>query len=200
VPRQRIRRDESQAQTREALLEAAGRLFDARGFAGTSIVDVASEAGYTTGALYSNFASKEDLFLDVIEHQLTDDIAALGEELRGESTAAGRLDIVGRWYASRAGRGRRRTQAVVEIALLARSGEATHARLRDQRRLLHQAVARLLRQQESELGISFAMPVPELATAVLALLEGFALAAAFDEDIEAAAVAHALGQLLRPAP
>ena len=54
--RQRLRRDESQAQTREALIEAAQELFDVKGFAATSITDIAEAAGYTTGALYSNFS------------------------------------------------------------------------------------------------------------------------------------------------
>ena len=93
--------DESQAQTREALIEAASRLFDARGFAATSIADIA--AGYTTGALYSNFAGKEDLFLDVLARQLTDEISALGAALSAEPTVGGRLRAVGRWYAPQAG-------------------------------------------------------------------------------------------------
>ena len=38
------------------MLAAAGRLFESKGFSATSIADIAKEAGYTTGALYSNFA------------------------------------------------------------------------------------------------------------------------------------------------
>ena len=65
-----MRRAERRAQTREELLEAATRVFAARGFGGGSIDLVAAEAGYTSGAIYANFAGKEDLFLSAFEHQI----------------------------------------------------------------------------------------------------------------------------------
>jgi len=197
--RQRLRRGESQAQTREALMESANRLFDVKGFSATSIADIADEAGYTTGALYSNFANKEDLFLAVLERQLAAEMSALQEALSAEETIRGRLEVVGAWYVSQAGQGRRRTRALAEIALLAQNREAAYARLREQRGLLHHAVAALLRQQEVELGIEFRMPIPTLTTAVLALLEGFALGSAIEHDLDSSALVAALGLLLRPA-
>lgn len=180
-------------------MEAAGRLFDAQGFAGTSIAEIADEAGYTTGALYSNFANKEDLFLAVVERQVEDEMAALATELSALPTAAARVALVGSWYASHAGRGRRRTRALAEVALLAQDRVAARERLRQQREGLRHAVAELLRQQEDELGIEFRAPNATLATAVLALLEGFALSAAMDEDVATADVVAALDLLLRPA-
>jgi AcrR family transcriptional regulator len=63
-------RAERQALTRTALVDAAERLFVAQGFHATSLDSVAAEAGYTKGAVYSNFASKEDLFFAVYERRL----------------------------------------------------------------------------------------------------------------------------------
>ena len=54
-------RDERRAATRADLLEAAARVFARRGLNGASVDDVAAEAGYTSGAVYSNFAGKEEL-------------------------------------------------------------------------------------------------------------------------------------------
>ena len=62
-------RAERQAQTRRELIDTAERLFTRHGFHATGVADVATEAGYTTGAVYSNFASKEDLFLAVYERK-----------------------------------------------------------------------------------------------------------------------------------
>lgn len=197
--RKRLSRDESRARTREAILAAAGQLFDDRGFAATSISDIADAAGYTTGAVYSNFTGKEDLFLAVMERQMTDEVAAIGAALSAEPTVAGRLEVVTRWYASQAGRGRRRTRAVAEIALLARNAEETRARLRAQRHQVHEAMAGLLRQQEVELGFTFRVPVPVLATALLAMLEGFALGSAIGDDVDPAALVAALELVLQPA-
>jgi AcrR family transcriptional regulator len=63
-------RAERQAQTRGELVDAAQHLFTAQGFHATSIDAVAAEAGFTKGAVYSNFASKEDLFFAVYERRV----------------------------------------------------------------------------------------------------------------------------------
>jgi AcrR family transcriptional regulator len=54
-------------QTRDHLLEAAAQVFAERGFHGASLDEVAAVAGFTKGAVYSNFKNKEDLFLAVLE-------------------------------------------------------------------------------------------------------------------------------------
>jgi AcrR family transcriptional regulator len=61
---------ERQAQTRSELVDAAERLFSAQGFGATPLDAVADAAGYTKGAVYSNFASKEDLFFAVYERRV----------------------------------------------------------------------------------------------------------------------------------
>jgi AcrR family transcriptional regulator len=63
-------RAERQAHTRTQLVDAAERLFTAQGFHATSLDAVAAEAGFTKGAVYSNFASKEDLFFAVYERRV----------------------------------------------------------------------------------------------------------------------------------
>src|SRR5258706_6443215 len=59
----RLSRQQSRLQTRERLLEAATLVFSRRGFDAASVEEIAEEAGYSKGAVYSNFASKEELFL-----------------------------------------------------------------------------------------------------------------------------------------
>src|SRR5258708_39743981 len=53
--------------TRDTLLDAAAVVFAARGFHGASLEEIAETAGFTRGAIYKNFADKEDLFLTVWE-------------------------------------------------------------------------------------------------------------------------------------
>jgi AcrR family transcriptional regulator len=64
--KRRLTREESKARTRADLLRAARRLFLRNGFTATSLADIAEEAGLTKGAVYSNFESKEDLFLALL--------------------------------------------------------------------------------------------------------------------------------------
>ena len=56
--------------TRDVLLDAAGEVFAKRGFGGAALEDIAEAAGYTRGAIYSHFGTKEELFLAVIERHL----------------------------------------------------------------------------------------------------------------------------------
>lgn len=67
-------REQRARQTREAVLEAAGRLFTTRGWAATGMRDIAREAGTATETLYSHFPSKTALLQAVI------DIAVVGDE------------------------------------------------------------------------------------------------------------------------
>jgi AcrR family transcriptional regulator len=53
--------------TRNLLLNAAEELFARKGFGSASLEDIADAAGYTRGAIYGHFGSKEELFLAVIE-------------------------------------------------------------------------------------------------------------------------------------
>jgi AcrR family transcriptional regulator len=59
-------REETQARTRAQLLRAANRLFLRDGYVATALTTIAAEAGVTKGAVYSNFESKEDLFLALL--------------------------------------------------------------------------------------------------------------------------------------
>ena len=61
--------------TRTALLEAARTVFAEKGYEGASVGDVASQAGFTKGAVYANFGGKEELLLH-IARRLADDDAA----------------------------------------------------------------------------------------------------------------------------
>jgi AcrR family transcriptional regulator len=67
-------RDEQRALTRRRLLDASEAVFARKGFHGASVEEIAREAGATTGALYSNFAGKEDLFLALFEERIATDV------------------------------------------------------------------------------------------------------------------------------
>jgi AcrR family transcriptional regulator len=78
-------RAERQARTREQLVDAAERLFTSRGFHATSVETVAAEAGYTKGAVYSNFASKEELFFAVYGRRVDARVAEMEAALEAAS-------------------------------------------------------------------------------------------------------------------
>jgi AcrR family transcriptional regulator len=68
--RERLNRQERKSQTRERLIDAAAAVFAQRGFETATLDEVAAAAGYTKGAVYSNFASKTELFIALIERRI----------------------------------------------------------------------------------------------------------------------------------
>jgi AcrR family transcriptional regulator len=87
--KERLTRIERRERTREGLILAAERLFTERGFHASTVDEIALEAGYTKGAVYSNFASKEDLFFAVYERRAGEAVAEIERVLRENGPAAG---------------------------------------------------------------------------------------------------------------
>jgi AcrR family transcriptional regulator len=69
-PRARLTRSEQQARTRAALLDAAVEVFIERGLQGATIEAISERAGYTRGAFYSNFSTKEELFVELLQERV----------------------------------------------------------------------------------------------------------------------------------
>jgi AcrR family transcriptional regulator len=87
-------RAERQARTRKELVDAAERLFTAQGFHATSLDAVAAEAGFTKGAVYSNFASKEDLFFAVYERRVDARVTEVERTLEAAPTLREGIDRI----------------------------------------------------------------------------------------------------------
>jgi AcrR family transcriptional regulator len=93
--RARRTRAEQQAETRRALLDAAATVFAERGFAGASVEAITSEAGYTRGAFYSNFASKEELFAELLQDRVYRRYRAMADRAGGPAPERPSLREVG---------------------------------------------------------------------------------------------------------
>jgi len=96
-------REERRVRTREDLVDAADRLFTANGFHTTTVDAIAADAGYTKGAVYSNFASKEDLFFAVYERRV-DAAVRTSERLLADLGTSDAIDRAAADGASRKGR------------------------------------------------------------------------------------------------
>jgi AcrR family transcriptional regulator len=94
--RRRLTRQERTQRTRADLLDTARRVFEERGFHAASLEEIAEAAGYSKGAIYANFAGKDELFLAVLgEHierrlRATADVALRGEDLESAVRAVAR--------------------------------------------------------------------------------------------------------------
>lgn len=78
MPR-RLTRQEQRERTRKRLLKSAASVFARRGLHAASVEDVAEDAGFSKGAVYANFDSKDDLFLALLEEHYDRWLASLRE-------------------------------------------------------------------------------------------------------------------------
>jgi AcrR family transcriptional regulator len=85
LPRKRMTRAEAKARTRALLLEAAARTFARKGFAGASVEEIAETAGFSIGALYSNFGSKDQLFVELLSERAAGRVAEAARILGGDA-------------------------------------------------------------------------------------------------------------------
>ncbi len=92
------KRQQRQQETRAALLDAAETCFAARGYDAVSVPEIAQEAGFTTGAVYSNFSGKEELFLALMERAMGGEAERRREAINLEDTDEGRLRQVARLW------------------------------------------------------------------------------------------------------
>jgi AcrR family transcriptional regulator len=77
-------RRQKQAETRSSLLRSAAKLFCRHGLEGASVDEVAQDAGYTKGAFYSNFKSKEELFLVMLDEKFGSELDRIDRLLAGK--------------------------------------------------------------------------------------------------------------------
>jgi AcrR family transcriptional regulator len=77
-------RKEKQAETRRQLIDAAERVFLRSGLQGSSVEEIVAEAGYTRGAFYSNFKSKEELFVELLQDRVYRQYAAIAVEAQAQ--------------------------------------------------------------------------------------------------------------------
>ena len=91
----RLTRSQRSAHTRRELLEAAERRFFAHGYHGTTLDDIAVEAGYTKGAVYSTFKSKAGLFLALFDEVTERRLEELRELLAPHDDDESRFRAVG---------------------------------------------------------------------------------------------------------
>ncbi len=85
------------AETQAKILDAAQQIFSEQGFEKTQLEEVAARAGYSRGAIYAHYSSKEDVFLALMEQRVLTKFAAMRLALEAEPIVTKRLDIFKQW-------------------------------------------------------------------------------------------------------
>jgi AcrR family transcriptional regulator len=198
----RLRRAEQVERNRTVVLDAARRVFLDRGYGGATVDAIAEEAGFSKGVVYSQFGSKADMFMALLEQRITERAAqnerlaagkSLAEAARELLRAADRDVVSEREWA----------RLLVEFRAHAARDPALNRRYADAHRRTVEQLAALLARLHDQAGTSPAAPVTAMAEFVLAMgtgvtLERAANPAALPEDHTIAMMLRALGGVTQP--
>jgi AcrR family transcriptional regulator len=178
----RLSRKEKQARTRSSLMRSAAHIFCKRGLEGASIDEVAEDAGYTKGAFYANFRSKQELFLamldDRFEQRIEEADRAFAEE--GSPPEQARQAAGDYARAFRADPGAERL--FFEFASHALRDEDFRQELLTRFATLRDRLERVYQRRTDEYGLKLDIPMERIVRMVFAMTDGWALWQLLDPD------------------
>ena len=169
--------------TYEALVSAAEEVFARQGFEGASLEEIAATAGFSRGAIYSNFGGKEQLFLAVIQRFNEQSLA----QFRGiveTSPDEGTPDLAAiaeRWHAVKH-RDAQQLALSLEFTLHLLRNSAARDSIAEQRQQIVEMVAGYIERGAASLGTTPRIPAATLARIVLATTDGLELAGHFEPN------------------
>ena len=171
MPPPRLTRTQQQAQTRERLLAAAERVVARCGYGGASIDLISAEAGYSKGAVYSNFESKEAVFLELLRRHMETNSSELATLMSlGADSSSGALTA---WLESMSANDC--TMLSVELQLHAKRNPVFAGQYYALQRQSTLTLAGLLERYFAANGAPLPMDAIDLADAVTAISHGLAL-------------------------
>ncbi len=153
-------------------------MFALRGFQAASVEEIADEAGYSHGAVYSNFEGKADMFLAVFEDYMAQRVRELAETqtaLAADAPLEARARALADQWMDRLARDRESLVLHIEFIAHADRDPELARRFRTRSAAMREAVARYITHYQQEAGAKLAMPVDDLALVLRALGIGLAI-------------------------
>jgi len=181
-------RAEQQLQTRERLIDAAAQVFARRGYHAATLEEVAHEAGYSTGAVYSNFSGKEDLFLALADRQIAGraeqaQVVAGAAAEAEESGDLGRLEAaLAAWFRSFIDENQEWPLLFYEFWSYGVRAERLRPEFEARRQAAREAIARPLVEAAASMGLEPRYPPEQLAAALSGVINGLAFERTVDPD------------------
>jgi AcrR family transcriptional regulator len=162
------------AMTRQHLLDAAAIVFTRNGFHGSSLDEVAATAGFTKGAVYSNFKSKDDLFLALLDDRQERQAAAFERELdagpRDEADELPRIrELVSKMWDDDW------SVLYLEFVLYAARNPKARSKLAASTRKVHEHIERMIETGYVRAGTTPRFPPHSLATISMAIFDGLGI-------------------------
>lgn len=171
----RLTRKEKQAHTRACLMQSAATVFARRGLQQASIDEVAEDAGYTKGAFYANFKSKEELFLAMLDERFTQRIEGIESVIAGEGSTAEKARRAGDNFVQGLSADREWERLFFEFSAYAARDDDFREELVTRYRTMRDRMAAALESHSEGLGKEATLPYDQVALMVSVMANGFAL-------------------------
>jgi len=171
----RLTQAERKERTRSELVATARRAFLERGFHGASLDEIAEEAGYSKGAVYSNFAGKDELFLAVLDAQFEQRARILADVLLDTESLEDSYRAVARSMVAADEGEPGWTPLLLEFWAHASRRPHLRAAVAERRERFFAIIAGMIEELGARHGVGFAIPAKEIARGSNALARGIAL-------------------------
>ena len=175
MARKRLTRQEQQARTRSKLLSAASKVFSCKGMQQASIDEVAQEAGYTKGAFYANFKSKEELFLAMLDERFGERIADMERAFASEESPPEQARHAAADFAHATAGDPDHDRLFLEFASYALQDEAFREELLTRFKTLRARMADIHERRMTAYGIEPPVPIDRIVRMVIAMADGWSL-------------------------
>ncbi|MFJ5227544.1 TetR/AcrR family transcriptional regulator [Streptomyces sp. NPDC088400] len=183
-------------EVRRRLLTAAARSFAEKGYEESRLEDIANAAGFTKGAVYSNFTGKQELFGAVLGAAADTEFAMVMTEIRESADPAAGVGQAARTVARRIVDDAERGQLGIEFAARAARDERTREILTPLRRAQRAAAARSITEVVERTGVRPAVSADLAALILHCLCNGLSNECVADPAIDADSVERALSTVL----
>ena len=176
-------RRQRQAATRERLLDVAAEELVAHGYMGTSLDRIAEQAGFSKGAVYSNFANKEELVLEVLDRHFLHRLDHLQERLlAADETVEARVEAFTGWWEEMVGH-----EAwgilIFEFASATRDRPAIQDELAAREQKIIGFTTMLVNTEVERFAIQLPMPPRDVASILVTLGSGLSFSRMLDPSI-----------------
>jgi AcrR family transcriptional regulator len=184
MPVERLTPERRRQLTRDALVAAAAEVFTAKGFHAASLDEIADAAGFTRGAIYSNFGSKEELLFAVYDRLDDMTLAGMADAIdeRGAGDPLGDATAAAEVWGRLLGRSRDMIALSLELRLYALRNPEARERLARLERQANDKLAGFIEDTFARQKMTLRMSATQLAALGRAGVNGLEEAAAVDED------------------
>ncbi len=180
--RRRLTQEERKKETRQLLLESAVETFAQSGFHGASVDKIAENAGFSKGAFYAHFHSKEELFLAILEQQMQLHVNNVRQVIDQQQSLSHFIETMNEYFVSVRQENRTWSMLTMEFLLYAMREESVRHKWSNMITQAVEQISKAIEKLMSKEKHTSTLSATEMAWTILSLENGLAIFYYISED------------------